>query len=157
MSLTLLVSMMLAFAFSISVAVAIGGSSMLGLAIFESGKLVLAPKEMFAAIDKFPLAAVPFFILAGNLMNVAGITSRIYGFATALVGWMRGGLGQVNIVGSVVFSGMSGTAIADAAVSIPRAVAAPAALLLAAAPALGPSISGLILDSLSWRWVTSRT
>src|SRR5690606_28300492 len=54
-------------------------------------------------------------ILAGNLMNIAGITGRIYNFAVALVGWMRGGLGQVNIVGSVVFAGMSGTAIADAA------------------------------------------
>jgi TRAP-type C4-dicarboxylate transport system permease large subunit len=58
---------------------------------------------------------VPFFILAGNLMNIAGITSRIYDFAVALVGWMKGGLGQVNIIGSVIFSGMSGTAIADAA------------------------------------------
>jgi TRAP-type C4-dicarboxylate transport system permease large subunit len=58
---------------------------------------------------------VPFFILAGNLMNVAGITGRIYSFAVALVGWMKGGLGQVNIIGSVIFSGMSGTAIADAA------------------------------------------
>jgi TRAP-type C4-dicarboxylate transport system permease large subunit len=53
--------------------------------------------------------------LAGNLMNIAGITGRIYNFAVALVGWMKGGLGQVNIIGSVIFSGMSGTAIADAA------------------------------------------
>jgi tripartite ATP-independent transporter DctM subunit len=58
---------------------------------------------------------VPFFILAGNLMNSAGITNRIYDFAVALAGWMRGGLGHVNIVGSVIFAGMSGTAIADAA------------------------------------------
>jgi TRAP-type C4-dicarboxylate transport system permease large subunit len=58
---------------------------------------------------------VPFFILAGNLMNNAGITNRIYNFALALVGWMKGGLGHVNVVGSVIFAGMSGTAIADAA------------------------------------------
>jgi TRAP-type C4-dicarboxylate transport system permease large subunit len=70
---------------------------------------------MIAGIDSFPLLAVPFFILAGNLMNIAGITGRIYSFAVALVGWMKGGLGHVNIVGSVIFSGMSGTAIADAA------------------------------------------
>ena len=57
---------------------------------------------------------MPFFILAGNLMNTAGITNRIYDFAKALVGWMRGGLGQVNIGGSVIFAGMSGTAVADA-------------------------------------------
>src|SRR5260221_7553052 len=66
-------------------------------------------------MDSFPLLAVPFFILAGNLMNSAGITNRIYNFALALVGWMRGGLGHVNVVGSVIFAGISGTAIADAA------------------------------------------
>ena len=58
---------------------------------------------------------MPFFILAGNLMNSAGITNRIYDFAVALAGWMRGGLAHVNIIGSVIFAGMSGTAIADAA------------------------------------------
>ncbi|MBL8673076.1 MAG: TRAP transporter large permease [Alphaproteobacteria bacterium] len=71
--------------------------------------------RMISGIDSFPLLAVPFFIMAGNLMNTAGITNRIYNFALALVGWMRGGLGHVNIVGSVIFAGMSGTAIADAA------------------------------------------
>jgi TRAP-type C4-dicarboxylate transport system permease large subunit len=70
---------------------------------------------MIGGIDSFPLLAVPFFILAGNLMNNAGITNRIYNFALALVGWLKGGLGHVNVVGSVVFAGMSGTAIADAA------------------------------------------
>ena len=70
---------------------------------------------MIAGVESFPLLAVPFFILAGNLMNIAGVTGRIYAFAVALVGWMRGGLAQVNIIGSVIFSGMSGTAIADAA------------------------------------------
>ena len=70
---------------------------------------------MIAGVESFPLLAVPFFILAGNLMNIAGVTGRIYRFAVALVGWMRGGLGHVNIIGSVIFSGMSGTAIADAA------------------------------------------
>src|SRR6476646_445843 len=71
--------------------------------------------RMAGGLDSFPLLAVPFFILAGNLMNSAGITNRIYNFALALVGWMKGGLGHVNIIGSVIFAGMSGTAIADAA------------------------------------------
>ncbi|MGP1680033.1 MAG: TRAP transporter large permease, partial [Burkholderiales bacterium] len=71
--------------------------------------------RMVNGIDSFPLLAVPFFIMAGNLMNSAGITNRIYNFALALVGWMKGGLGHVNIIGSVIFAGMSGTAIADAA------------------------------------------
>ena len=63
--------------------------------------------RMVGGIDSFPLLAVPFFILAGNLMNNAGITNRIYNFALALVGWMKGGLGHVNVVGSVIFAGMS--------------------------------------------------
>ena len=71
--------------------------------------------RMVSGIDSFPLLAVPFFILAGNLMNSAGITNRIYDFAVALAGWTRGGLAHVNIIGSVIFAGMSGTAIADAA------------------------------------------
>src|SRR5260370_6209705 len=71
--------------------------------------------RMYGGIDSFPLLAVPFFILAGNLMNSAGITNRIYNFALALVGWLKGGLGHVNIIGSMIFAGMSGTAIADAA------------------------------------------
>ncbi|MEQ1596243.1 MAG: TRAP transporter large permease [Casimicrobium sp.] len=70
--------------------------------------------RMVGGIDSFPLLAVPFFIYAGNLMNSAGITNRIYNFALALVGWLKGGLGHVNVVGSVVFAGMSGTAVADA-------------------------------------------
>src|SRR6186997_2218045 len=71
--------------------------------------------RMAGGLDSFPLLAVPFFILAGNLMNSAGITNRIYDFAVALAGWTRGGLGHVNVLGSVIFAGMSGTAIADAA------------------------------------------
>src|SRR4026209_2537729 len=71
--------------------------------------------RMVSGIDSFPLLAVPFFIMAGNLMNSAGITNRIYNFALALVGWLKGGLGHVNVVGSMIFAGMSGTAIADAA------------------------------------------
>jgi tripartite ATP-independent transporter DctM subunit len=70
--------------------------------------------RMAGGVDSFPLLAVPFFILAGNLMNSAGITNRIFSFATAAVGWLRGGLGHVNVVGSVIFAGMSGTAVADA-------------------------------------------
>ena len=75
---------------------------------------IVVMHRMINGVDSFPLLAVPFFILAGNLMNTAGITNRIYDFAKALVGWMRGGLGQVNIGGSVIFAGMSGTAVADA-------------------------------------------
>jgi TRAP-type C4-dicarboxylate transport system permease large subunit len=97
------------------VAVAMAGASLVFILVSGSVPDIVVAQRMIAGIESFPLLAVPFFILAGNLMNIAGITTRIYDFAVALVGWMRGGLGQVNIIGSVIFSGMSGTAIADAA------------------------------------------
>ena len=99
----------------IPVAIAMAGASL--LYILFSGNLpgFAVVHRMIGGIDSFPLLAVPFFILAGNLMNNAGITNRIYNFALALVGWMKGGLGHVNVLGSVIFAGMSGTAIADAA------------------------------------------
>jgi TRAP-type C4-dicarboxylate transport system permease large subunit len=97
------------------VALAMAVASLAYIAVSGSVPDIVLAQRMIAGVESFPLLAVPFFILAGNLMNVAGITSRIYDFAVALVGWMRGGLGQVNIIGSVIFSGMSGTAIADAA------------------------------------------
>ncbi|MES2102288.1 MAG: TRAP transporter large permease [Pseudomonadota bacterium] len=101
--------------FGLPVAVAMAGASLLYILVSGSVPDIVVAQRMIAGIESFPLLAVPFFILAGNLMNVAGITGRIYAFAVALVGWMKGGLGQVNIIGSVIFSGMSGTAIADAA------------------------------------------
>ena len=101
--------------FGLPVAVAMAGSSLIYILVSGSVPDIVVAQRMIAGIESFPLLAVPFFILAGNLMNVAGITGRIYDFAVALVGWMKGGLGQVNIIGSVIFSGMSGTAIADAA------------------------------------------
>src|SRR5258708_11980057 len=97
------------------VAIAMAGSSL--VYVLVSGNVADAgvSHRMVGGLDSFPLLAVPFFILAGNLMNSAGITNRIYNFALALVGWMKGGLGHVNVLGSVIFAGMSGTAIADAA------------------------------------------
>ena len=70
--------------------------------------------RMVGGVDSFPLLAVPFFLYAGNLMNSAGVTNRIFDFAMALVCWLRGGLGHVVIVSECIFSGMSGTAVADA-------------------------------------------
>ncbi|MDB5771359.1 MAG: transporter, DctM subunit 11 [Burkholderia sp.] len=99
----------------VPVALAMMSASLLYILISGSVPDVILAQRVIAGVESFPLLAVPFFILAGNLMNIAGITGRIYNFAVALVGWMKGGLGQVNIVGSVVFAGMSGTAIADAA------------------------------------------
>lgn len=97
------------------VAVAMGVASLSYLLVYGVAPDIIAAQRMIAGVESFPLIAVPFFILAGNLMNIAGVTGRIYHFALSLVGWMKGGLAQVNIIGSVVFSGMSGTALADAA------------------------------------------
>lgn len=75
---------------------------------------VLLMHNMVNGMDSFPLLSIPFFILAGALMNGAGITARIFGFARAIVGWMHGGLGHVNVGASIIFAGMSGAAVADA-------------------------------------------
>jgi TRAP-type C4-dicarboxylate transport system permease large subunit len=99
----------------IPVAIAMAGAALIYLLVVPGSPPFVVIHRMVSGIDSFPLLAVPFFILAGNLMNNAGITNRIYNYALSLVGWLKGGLGHVNVVGSVVFAGMSGTAIADAA------------------------------------------
>ena len=76
--------------------------------------LIVIPQKVAMAANSFPLLAAPFFILMGNIMNSAGITKRIFAFATVAVGWLRGGLCHANILASVIFAGMSGSAVADA-------------------------------------------
>jgi TRAP-type C4-dicarboxylate transport system permease large subunit len=112
---TLLASFLALMLTGIPVAIAMAGASLIYILVSGNTPGMVVVHRMISGLDSFPLLAVPFFILAGNLMNNAGITNRIYNFALALVGWMKGGLGHVNIIGSVIFAGMSGTAIADAA------------------------------------------
>ena len=76
--------------------------------------LIMLSQRMYAPTTSFPLLAIPFFILAGNLMNSGGMTHRIFAFAQLLVGRVPGGLGHVNVVASMLFAGMSGSAVADA-------------------------------------------
>ncbi len=76
--------------------------------------MFLAVQRMVDGLDSFPLLAVPLFILAAAILNSAGITHHLFGFARALVGHVRGGLGHVNVLASLFFSGMSGSALADA-------------------------------------------
>src|SRR2546429_7571842 len=99
----------------VPVAIAMAGSALVYILLTGDLPPFVVIHRMVSGIDSFPLLAVPFFIMAGNLMTHAGITNRIYNFALSLVGWLKGGLGHVNIIGSVIFAGMSGTAIADAA------------------------------------------
>jgi len=112
---TLLASFLALMATGLPVALAMAAASLIYVMATGTVPDYVFIHRMVGGLDSFPLLAVPFFILAGNLMNTAGITNQIYNFALALVGWMKGGLGHVNIVGSMIFSGMSGTAIADAA------------------------------------------
>lgn len=100
-------------AFGVPVAIALGLSSFAYIVIAGLPDVLLIHR-MIGGIDSFPLLAVPFFILAGYLMNSGGITTRIFAFARACFGWLPGGLGHVNIGASVIFAGMSGTAVADA-------------------------------------------
>ena len=95
------------------VAVALGLSSLVYIMIAGLPDVLLIHR-MIGGIDSFPLLAIPFFILAGHLMNTGGITTRIFSFARACFGWLPGGLGHVNIGASVIFAGMSGAAVADA-------------------------------------------
>ena len=87
----------------------------LGYMLLEGRGINFAAQRMVAGLNSFPLLAIPFFILTAQLMNTAGVTERIFRFAKALVGHISGGLGHVNILASLLFSGMSGSAVADAA------------------------------------------
>jgi len=96
------------------IAIALGGSSALWVYLSNAVPDFTILHRMVMGVDSFPLLAIPFFILAGSLMNVAGLTNQIFDFAKAVVGWLPGGLGHVNIGASIIFAGMSGTAVADA-------------------------------------------
>jgi tripartite ATP-independent transporter DctM subunit len=106
------------FVLGIPVCVSIG-LTCLAVLWYENGlagiPLSLISLKMMHGINNFPLLAVPFFILAANVMNKGSVTPRIFNFANSLVGHLRGGLGHVNVLASMIFAGMSGTAVADAA------------------------------------------
>ena len=100
----------------VPIAVAMGLTALITFVLLgESFVLPIMAQRMYSATTGFTLLAIPFFILAGNLMNTGGITRRVFAFALALVGHLRGGLGHVNVVSSMIFSGMSRAAVADAA------------------------------------------
>ena len=91
------------------------GLSSVAYLIFADLPLVASAQFIYSGIDVFVLLCVPGFILAGNLMNNGGITERVVGFSNAVIGHIRGGLGLANIVASMIFAGISGTAVADSA------------------------------------------
>jgi C4-dicarboxylate transporter, DctM subunit len=111
MSMVMLCTMLLCFALTVSVAVSIGLAAVLGIQIGNLNML-LSVKEMFSSINKFPLAAVPFFILAGNLMEVGGISRRLVEFAKSLVGGVQGGLPMTCVLTCMIFAAVSGSSVA---------------------------------------------
>jgi TRAP-type mannitol/chloroaromatic compound transport system permease large subunit len=99
----------------VPIAFALGLASVVYLLVFDQWHLMIGfPQKMIAGIDNFVLLTIPFFILAGNLMNSADLTRQIVRFAQMLVGRVRGGLAVVNVLSSMMFSGVSGAATAEA-------------------------------------------
>ncbi|MFZ5437002.1 MAG: TRAP transporter large permease [Bacillota bacterium] len=91
------------------------GITSMGYILLKGMPLLVLPHRICGGIDSFPLLAIPFFVLAGQLMNNGGVTRRIFGFSSELVGHIPGGLGHVNIIASIIFAGMTGSALADTA------------------------------------------
>ncbi|MBT9465619.1 TRAP transporter large permease [Hydrogenophaga sp.] len=114
-SLILILSACLFLAMGVPVAFALGFSTLAALTLGSSFPLMVLLKETFTGIDSFPLMAVPFFILAAELMSGGSLTEVLLRFASQFVGHKRGGLGYTNVVGLTFFSGISGSALADAA------------------------------------------
>ncbi|OCX67249.1 C4-dicarboxylate ABC transporter permease [Thioclava sp. SK-1] len=109
-------SFLLLILLRVPISIAIGSATLLTFVTSDfSNALQIIPQQMLEGVNKASLTAVPFFIMAGNLMNVAGVTERIFNFANALVGHMKAGLAQVNILSSMIFAGISGAAVADCA------------------------------------------
>ncbi|HEX2986837.1 MAG TPA: TRAP transporter large permease subunit [Chloroflexota bacterium] len=100
---------------SFPVAVSMGLACVFAVLSQGNTSITTIAQKMFTGLDSFPLLAVPLFILAGGFMETGGISTRLVTFANVLVGWIRGGLGMVSIVGTIFFSGISGSSAADTA------------------------------------------
>ena len=111
MTSAMLITMILGFALSVSVAVSIGLAAITGMPIVNAPMLI-SVKEMFNSLNKFPLAAIPFFILAGNLMETGGISRRLVEFAKSIVGGVQGGLPMTCVLTCMIFAAVSGSSVA---------------------------------------------
>lgn len=115
MGVTLLLVFVVGMAIGLPIAILMGGAGLLALMVEGKLSLLSVPQRFFNGINSFPLMAVPFFILAADLMSACGITNSILRFTNNLVGHIRGGLGHVNVLTNMIFAGISGSALADAA------------------------------------------
>jgi tripartite ATP-independent transporter DctM subunit len=111
----LVLGLVVLLALNVPVAYSMIGVSLLYIALKPDLPIIVAAQQVAAGTDKFLLLAIPFFFLASEFMTTGGIMQRLVDLSRALVGHLRGGLGQMNIVGSVFFAGISGSAVADAA------------------------------------------
>lgn len=111
MSLVMLITMVVCFALTISVAVSIGLAAVLGVQI-SGVNMLISVKEIYSSINKFPLAAIPFFILAGNIMETGGISRRLVDFAKSIVGGVQGGLPMTCVLTCMIFAAVSGSSVA---------------------------------------------
>ena len=116
MALVLFIGFIALILLRVPVSMAIGAAVLLAFLTSDfSDALYIVPQQILEGVNKPSLAAVPFFIMAGNLMNAVGMTDRIFNFANALVGHFKAGLAQVNVLSSMIFAGVSGAAVADCA------------------------------------------
>ena len=113
-SLWMLAVFLVLAAFRVPICAAMGFGALAGLLLMGLPADTMV-RNMLDSVRSIPLLAVPFFILAASLMNQMGLTKRIFDFASHLVGFITGGLAQVNILSSVIFAGISGSALADIA------------------------------------------
>lgn len=114
MALVLFLTFVLLVFLGVPIAFSLGMSALLYLVVMDI-PLNVIPQKMYVGIDSFTLLCIPGFVLAGNLMNVGGITNRIIQFANSVIGFIRGGLGLATVGSSMVFAGISGTALAETA------------------------------------------
>jgi C4-dicarboxylate transporter DctM subunit len=112
MSTSILVTMVVLFALSVPIAVSIGLASVVGIAGFTNLPLLLVAQQLFVSLDRYPLAAIPFFILAGNLMEVGGISTRLVDVAKSIVGGIQGGLACTCVLTCMIFAAVSGSSVA---------------------------------------------
>lgn len=115
MLLTLTISLLAFLVLGVPIAFALGLAGLTAIVINGTIPLVVVAQKVYASLDSFPLLAIPLFIYAGSVMNSGGITERIVDFAKSLVGHLRGGLGQVVVLTSLIFASISGSAAAAAA------------------------------------------
>ena len=124
----ILFTFLVLMALSVPVAISIGLASVLGVQFFSNSPMLVVAQQLFVALDKFPLAAIPFFILAGNLMEVGGISARLVEFAASIVGGVQGGLPATCVVTCMIFAAISGSSVATTfaigAIMIPALVRA---------------------------------